>query len=458
MSRRGILFVATAIASFAARPSNPMPAPSSAAPAPTATELRGYAAGATQELRQDILPFWLQHARDAKRGGFVGRIGQDMTVYPDAPRGTLLTSRILWTFSAAYRRFRDPQYVDMAQWAYRDLVDRGFDPQQGGLFWSVAPDGKPVDARKHIYGQAFGVYGLSEYYRATHDQAALDRAIALYRLIEEKARDHQHGGYFESFTRDWKRDEVGQRQIMGNRGPKSQNTHIHILEAYTNLLRVWPDPGLRESVHALTDLMLTRIIDPKTHHLILFFHDDWTPISDEVSYGHDIELSWLVVEAATALGDDSLIARAKQVAVEMANATLAQGIDRDGGVFNEANPKGLTDPNKDWWPQAEATVGFLNAYQISGDPRFYRASRHTWEFIQATCIDRKNGDWYESVTRSGEPRVRSKLSVWKCPYHNSRACLEIIERTEEFAAKRGPLLPAKRDVRESGERMHTDKQ
>lgn len=414
----------------------------------TAAALHAYAAEAEHELRGDILPFWLRHAPDRRHGGFVGRIGQDMTVDPDAPRGVLLTSRILWTFSAAYRRFHDPAYLAMAERAYAELTAHGFDPKEGGLYWTVGPDGRPVDAGKLLYGQAFGIYGLAEYYRATGDPRALHRAIELYRLVEAKAHDRVHGGYFEAFDRDWRRDPVRQRRIMGAPAPKSQNAHIHLLEAYTNLLRVWPDAGLRANQRALFELMVTRILNPQTHHLTLFFRDDWTPVSDVVSYGHDIELSWLLVEAADVLGDPALERQARTEAVAIARGTAAQGVDRDGGVFNEAGPHGLIDPNKDWWPQAEATVGFLNAYQISGDPAFFAASRHTWHFIETTLIDRRYGDWFESVTRAGAPRRRSKLSVWKCPYHNSRACLQIIERADALAAARaagvspGPERPA----------------
>lgn len=399
--------------------------------APTHSALQAYAADAERELRQDILPFWLEHAPDRAHGGFVGRIDQNMRVYPDAPRGTLLASRILWTFSAAYERFHAPEYLGLAQRALAVVMKPGWDPKDGGLYWTIAPDGTPVDDHKYIYDEGFGVYGLSEYYRATQDRAALDRAIALYRLMEAKARDHKHGGYFEAFTRDWTRDDAAGNQMLGGHGAKSQNTHIHILEAYTNLLRVWPDPQLRADVRSLLEIMLTKIIDPRTHHLVLYFNDDWTPISDEISFGHDIELSWLVVEAADVLGDPALRQRARQTALMMADATAAQGLDRDGGVFNEADPHGLTDVNKDWWPQAEAAVGFLNAYQLSCDARYFAASRGAWHFIQTHGIDRKNGDWWESVTREGQPRPNgSKVSVWKCPYHNSRSCLQIIERTE----------------------------
>ena len=411
-------------------------APSRAAeaqpPPVTLAALSCLAAEAETELRGNILPFWISNARDPIRGGFHSFIGEDMAVRDDLPRGALLTSRILWTFSAAYRRYRDPKYLEMAQWAYRDLVDRFLDRERGGLFWTVSADGRPVDAHKQVYGQAFGIYGLSEYYRATGDRGALERAIAIYSLVEEHAHDKEHGGYFDSLTREWRR-ERGRGNLLGD-APKSQNSHIHILEGFTNLLRVWPDEGLRRRQRELIELTLSRIIDPATHHLVLFMGDDWEPIGRGVSYGHDIELSWLLVEAADVQGDPGLLERARREAVAIARVTNAQGVDADGGVFSEGNQAGPTNRDKEWWEQAEAPVGFLDAYQISGDPAFLSDAMRSWRFIQDKVVDRVHGDWYDTLKRDGTPLARgTKLSVWKCPYHNSRSCMELIDRCRELS-------------------------
>jgi mannobiose 2-epimerase len=417
-----------------------------AAPAPEKAALLALAGRAEQELRGNILPFWLKNARDREHGGFHAFIGQDMKVRDNLPRGALLTSRILWTFSAAYRRYHDPEYLEMARWAFRDLLDNFKDKQSGGLFWSVTSDGKPVDAHKQIYGQVFGLYSLAEYYRATQDTTALDEAIAIYRLIEKNAHDPVHGGYFDSLNREWKREAGPKTNLLGA-APKSQNSHIHILEGFTNLLRVWPDEGLRARQRELLELTLTRIIDPHTHHLVLFMQDDWTPIGDDISYGHDIELAWLLVEAAEQFGDPGILARAKVEAVAIAQATNAEGIDQDGGVYVEGNPKGPTRTQKEWWEQAEAAVGFLNAYQISGDARYFADSLRSWKFIQDKFVDRKNGDWYELLNRDDTPILEhkapdgrifstAKQSIWKCPYHNSRCCLELMERLGALAGER----------------------
>ena len=355
-----------------------------------------------------------------------------MTIRKGVPRGALLTSRILWTFSTAYRVYHDPAYLEMARWAYRDLIDHFRDPESGGLFWTITEDGKPLNTMKQIYGQAFGIYALSEYYRATGEKPALDEAVAIYNLVELHAHDHAHGGYYDALDRKWDRLAPGQRNLLGD-APKSQNSHIHILEAYTELLRVWPDAGLLANQRDLVDVTIRHIIDPKTHHLILFMKDDWTPIGDGISYGHDIELSWLLVEAAQGLGDPAVIAEAKPLSLDIARVTLAEGVDPDGGVISEGSPHGYTNTNKEWWEQAEAVVGFLNAYQLSGDARYLEASRRSWDYIQAKFIDRAHGDWINLVKRDGTPYPLPKVSLWKCPYHSGRSCFEVAERVRELA-------------------------
>lgn len=396
-----------------------------------AVQLAALASGAEQELKGDILPFWMKYTRNPENGGYYGLIKADMTVRKDMYRGALLTSRILWTFSAAYRSYHDPAYLEMATWAFRDLMDHFRDKESGGLFWTITADGKPLDDHKQIYGQVFGIYALAEYYRATADKSALDEAISIYTLVEARAHDRKYGGYFDALDRKWDKLGAGQRNLLGD-APKSQNSHIHILESYTQLLRVWPDAGLLANQRDLIDVTIRHIIDPRTHHLILFLKDDWTPIGEEISYGHDIELSWLLVEAANVVGDPELIARVKPISLDIARVTLAEGVDPDGGVISEGSPHGYTNTSKEWWEQAEAVVGFLNAYQLSGDARYLEASRHSWAYIQARFIDRKYGDWINLVKRDGAPYPLPKVSLWKCPYHSGRCCMEVIERVREL--------------------------
>lgn len=417
----------------------------SAAPAIDAATLARYAAEAESELRDDILPFWLNHARDLKRGGFYGEIRNDLVVDSNAPRGLLLTARILWTFSAAYRRYPDARYLEMARWAYADLTTHFHDQTHGGFYWSITADQRPLETRKQTYGQAFAIYGLSEYALATGDRAARELALQTYQLLQKHCHDEQSGGFVETATRDWRRPARWDAHIMGVPTAKSQNTNLHVMEAFTALLRTGPDASVRDSLREMIEVMLTRILDPQTHHLILFLDEHWKPRGNTISYGHDIEVSWLLVEAAEVLGEAPLIAKVRQESAAIAQATLAVGVDvNDGGIFNEGNPSGVTERSKDWWPQAEAVVGFLNAYQITGDARYFQASQHTWKFIQQHLIDRTNGEWFGCATTAPALRAHQpKAGFWKCPYHNGRACLELIERLHRLAKESVPVAAEK---------------
>ncbi len=391
--------------------------------------LASFAQRAADHLRTCILPFWLEHTVDREHGGFYGEIDGQMRRKDDVPRGALLTSRILWTFAAAHRRFSDPAYLAMARHADADLRARFWDDEFGGFYWSAGADGAPARTRKQVYGQAFGIYALTEFHRATGEREPLDRAIALFHLLEAHARDCEHGGYFEACTRAWALESDWRLSKLDMNTPKSQNTLLHVMEAYTNLLRAWPDAGLKAAQAALLEVMLTRVLDPQTHHLGLFFDTDWTLRSDRVSFGHDIEAAWLLTEAARVLDDPGLVARTRAAALKIAGVTRAEGIDTDGALFYEAGPAGITQDHKEWWPQAEAVVGFIDAWQISGNEEWLHVAERVWDFIEANLVDREHGEWHRAVTRDRDPMPQcEKAGFWKCPYHNGRACLEIHER------------------------------
>lgn len=380
------------------------------------------------DLRGNILPFWMKRvARPG--GGFFTSLTNDLIADPTAERGALLTARILWTFSAAYSHYHEPSYLEMADRAYDDLIRHFLDPEFGGFWWSLAADGEVLKDRKQVYGHAFAIYALAEYHAATGRREALDQAVAVYWLLEAHARDRVHGGYLEAFARSWKPIADVRLSEVDQNEPKSQNTHLHVMEAYTRLLGVWPDPSLRRSLTDLLEIMLGRIVNPDTAHLGLFFSEDWTPRSDRISYGHDIEAAWLFTRSAEVLNDAALAARIHPLAVTIARVTLAEGVDADGGIFNEGSPGGLTNTNKEWWPQAEGVVGFLNAYQLSGDERMLGAAFGSWDFIERRLIDSRDGEWFRGVTRDGRVLDNAlKVSFWKCPYHNGRTGLEAVRR------------------------------
>jgi len=389
------------------------------------------------DLRGNILPFWINHVVDPASTSFYGALSNDLLPDATVERGALLSSRILWTYSAAYRQYPEPAYLKMADRAYADLMMRFHDREHGGFFWAIAADGRVTSDRKQVYGQAFAIYALSEYYSATGQADVLDEAITLFRLIESKAREPQYGGYLEAFARDWGTIADMRLSALDLNAPKSQNTLLHVMEAYTNLLRVWPDDGLRRALADLVDIMLRHVVDAASGHLGLFFTEDWQPFSDRISFGHDIEAAWLLTDAAKVLGDAALLARIEKLAARIAEVTLAEGVDADGSVFYEGGPEGISNSNKEWWPQAEAVIGFLNAAQISDDPKFLAAALRTWDFIAEHLIDRQHGEWFRAVTRGGVLLGDAlKVSFWKCPYHNGRMGLEAVCRLGEIAAKR----------------------
>jgi len=393
------------------------------------------------ELRTNILPFWLEHAIDEQYGGFRGQIANDLTIDPFAHKGLILNARILWTFSKAFSVYREDVYQQTARRAYDYITEHFWDTEFDGFFWLVDYLGRPAESKKRIYGQAFALYTLAEYHRASGDQEALRRAIRLFEVIESASHDAHHRGYFETYERDWTLAREQRLSKVDMDEKKSMNTHLHLLEAYANLLRCWdnrkaadpktggPRYALRNRLKELLRIFLERIIDRESHHLRMFFDEAWRSKSNHISFGHDIEGTWLLCEAAEILGDQQILAKVRQESVAMAQAVLDQAVDPDGGLVYEADPTGIIDSGKEWWPQAEAVVGFLNAYQLSGRERFRRAAEKSWDFIEKYIVDRRHGEWFWKVSREGIPsQDKFKVDQWKCPYHNSRMCFEVMAR------------------------------
>ena len=382
-----------------------------------------------RELTGNILPFWIEHVVDEARGGFHGALANDLQIHDEVPRSAILCTRILWTYSTAYRKYRREEYLSMARRAYDYLTGVFLDRQYGGVYWTVDAAGKPVLDRKHHYAQAFAIYGLSEYHRATAEPESLELAKGLFRLLEEHAFDPMHGGYIEGSSREWGALADMRLSARDLDCRKSMNTLLHVMEGYTNLLRIWPDARLKAQHKGLIGTFLERVVDPVSGHFKLFFDDDWHSLLEHASYGHDIEGSWLLVEAAEVQADPVLLGRVKEAATQIAEAVLRDGIDPDGSLPYEGTAAGVTDPQKSWWVQAEAVVGFYNAFQLCGQVRFAEASARAWDYIQAKHIDRVHGDWLKVLERDGTPRADSfKTGPWECPYHHSRMCFEMIDR------------------------------
>jgi len=419
-------------------------------------------------LQNNILRFWLDKMVDRENGGFYGRIDGQEVLHPEAEKGAILNARILWTFSAAYRvlsnfeergeRKELKEYLDAATRAKDYLIEHFFDKEYGGVYWSVDYQGRPLNTRKQFYAIGFAIYGLSEYVRATGDLEALDYALSLYESIEEHSFDQEHNGYIEACTREWGTIADMRLSELDANYPKSQNTHLHIIEPYTNLLRCLkelrasqscdyvpilgsvlpigisvPDElfhRIESSLSNLINIFTDKILNPETHHLDLFFEKDWTRGAGHLeSYGHDIECSWLLHEAALVLGDPYVLEKVEPI-VNMVAKASEKGLRPDGSMIHEANlDTGHVDDDLHWWVQAENVVGWYNIYQYFNDEQVLKNVMKCWDYIKSQIIDWDNGEWYWSRHSDGTLNtVDDKAGFWKCPYHNSRMCLEIIER------------------------------
>jgi mannobiose 2-epimerase len=374
---------------------------------------------------QSILSYWSTIVYDTKRDRFYGRVDENNVPDETAPLGSVMYARTLWAFSAGYQATNNPGHLLMAGKAYRCLTTVFWDKTYGGIYWLVDISGQPLADKKQIYALAFAIYGLTEYYKINPDDSIIDQAKELYWLIERYSYDPVNDGYFEAFNRDWSTADDLRLSDKDNNEQKTMNTHLHIMEAYVNLYRVWPDAALARRILKLVNLFHDRIVDAKTKHLVLFFNDVWDKRSDMISYGHDIEASWLLCEAAEILGDETLIARTKQLAIAMVDAILP---GFDNGLNYEVDGGHLI-AEKHWWVQAEATVGLLNAWQISGKDFYLDIFKHNYEYIERYIIDHVNGEWYWGI--EGQHTImqgQDKAGIWKCPYHNSRCLLEIRRR------------------------------
>ena len=382
----------------------------------------------SDNLTNNILSFWSGRMVDNINGGFYGRIDVSNQIFPDEDKGGILNARILWTYSAAYRVVKDTAYLRMASRAKDYIMAHFIDKQYMGAYRSVDSKGEPSDTRKQTYTQSFFIYGLSEYYRITGDKEALKTAKEIFEAFEKYALDKESNGYFEVFTREWERARdmlIGERTINDE---KTMNTHLHVMEAYANLYRVWPDKRMADRLKNLVEIFLDKIIDKKTSHLICFFDRNWNSTSSIDSYGHDIEASWLLYEAAGLLNDPALLSRVKEACIKIADAA-AEGVQPDGSmVYEKDHSSGQVAGRRSWWPQAETIVGYMNAYELTGNGKYLDNSIKCWNYTKKYIVDTKAGGWFSSVSESGVAGNGDKGGFWICPYHNGRMCLEIMER------------------------------
>ncbi len=405
------------------------------------------------ELFENILPYWQKYSRDSVNTGFFGEIDNQNHQNDKIERSIVMTSRFLWTYSAVARYTKNKSFLEMAHFAYKVISEQYFDKQNGGVYWSVMPDGTPKVTKKQIYGEAFCCYGLSEYAAALTEletsvefvqlsEKVMNEALEIYNLLENHALDISQGGYIEACAVDWNKTDDMILSPKDMNCPKSMNTNLHVMEAYTNLYRtitvVFSDakPLQREigdSLANLVEVTVNKIVQ-KNAHLGMFFDMDWNLLSDEISFGHDIEASWLLWEAVCELGDEQLKSEIRDLVIKMADVTYEEGFDKENGCLENFLKDGgkVLDRTRVWWNQAESVNGFYNAWEMTGEEKYASIVEKQWAWIQNHQVDKKGGDWWNALNIDGTPILEeAKGGNWKTSYHNGRTCLELLRRSEK---------------------------
>ncbi len=383
-----------------------------------------------QELENHIVPYWAA-LRDDEFGGFYGYRSFELKLDKKADKGVILHSRILWFFSECYAVLKDEKYRALADHAYKYVRDCCVDKEQGGVYWATTYDGKPSDDRKYTYNIAFAIYALSAYYNAAGEKEALTLAEKLFEDIETKTPDGKTG-HGEAFTRGWTPEDNEELSENGIMTKKTMNTVLHLVEAYTELYRANKSEKVADALRYQLKIVEDKIFDGDRNALRVFFDDDFNVLGDIHSFGHDIEASWLTDRAVETLGDKALIEKFNAIDLRLAENIYSIAIDN--GALNNERENDKIDTTRVWWVQAEGIVGFVNAYQHSGDSKYLKTAAGIWEYVKASVIDkREGGEGYSEVSRDGTPHdFKEVTGPWKCPYHNGRMCLEMLKRGVDF--------------------------
>lgn len=381
-----------------------------------------------RHLKDDLIPFW-KKLKDEEYGGYYGYLDYDLKLDKKAVKGCILNSRILWFFSSAYTLLKDASLLEEADHAYKFMTQNCIDKTNGGIYWSMTYDGKVCDSTKHTYNQAFAIYALSSFYEASGDENALNLARELFEIIESKCKDNI--GYKEASNEKFEKTENDKLSENGVIADRTMNTLLHVLEAYTELYRVSKDSKVKEVLIQILDLFSSKIYNKELHRQEVFFDNDYRSIIDLHSYGHDIETSWLVDRTVEIIDEDGRLGmEIFPITRDLAKSIYEKAFD--GHSLSYENERGVVNEKRVWWVQAEAVVGFLNAYEKSDnkDEAYLNAAKSCLDFIFDHVIDKRSGsEWYREVDKNGVPIEKLPIvEPWKCPYHNGRMCIEIIKR------------------------------
>jgi mannobiose 2-epimerase len=385
------------------------------------------------QLAEKILPYWFDTAQDAANGGYL--LSDDLVKGRSTPKEKAIVTqaRMVWTFSLAHRKgFSDARrdYLKAAAQGYRFLIEHFLDKEYGGCFWKTDLAGRPVKLHKFVYGESFVIYALVEYHRASGDKEPLRHAMELYRTLQKRAYDPKRGGWVEHFTRDWTplalRDPAGEVEVAGL---KSANTHLHLMEALTELYEVTRDKDVRKSLEESLRLNMKYFYPLDAAKSCFHRNPDWSAVTDPrsagLSYGHNVEFAWLMVRAEEVLGRKPSW---KHFYAHLDHA-LKVGYDREhGGLYHRGiADQAPFDTTKVWWVQAEMIAAFTDALRHKPDAAYEAALAKTLEFVARHMTDPKDGVWVDSVLADGQPRNTSKAHNWKANYHDVRALVKFVE-------------------------------
>jgi len=407
-------------------------------------ELKALRGRMEKELRENILNYWIKYTIQPGGKGFYGAVDLSNKPVEGADKTCVVNTRILWTFAEAALVCGDKKYSEVADLAFQMVAENFLDNQHGGFFMSITDDNQISNDIKHTYAQAFGIYALAKYFELRKDEKAASLMRHTFELLEEKAKDKNGPGYFEGFSRDWK--PIENNRMADDNEPKSMNTHLHVLEGYAGLYKVWKDEKVKTRLSELLNIFMDRVVRDSGHFGI-FFDENFQEVEASkgtCSFGHDIEGSWLVWEASEILGDKKILDRLQPIVTKIVDSIEQVAVDKNGGLFLESRRYGShVRTNKHWWPQAETVVGFMNAYQLVGDEKYLDTMLQTWSFIDENLVDHEGGEWFTKLNRLGKPylvepaddpspfyRNDRKVDPWKGPYHNGRMCMEMIRRID----------------------------
>ncbi len=396
------------------------------------------------ELHNNILAYWMKYGVEKEGNGFYGAVNLENRPILEAPKTCVLNARILWTFAAAAKTYPNKGYDEIAHKAYKVVMEDFSDKENGGFFMELSSSNEVVNDIKHTYAQAFVIYSLCKYYEFNATVKVLNEIKEFFYFLDIKTKDPENPGYLESFTREWKLYD--ENRMADNNEPKSMNTHLHVLEAWAAFYKVWKDPKVELRLTELMNLFLDKIIR-EDGHFGIFFDEAFNEAATSkgiCSFGHDIEGSWLLWEAAEILGNKDILEKMRLMSVKMVNNIDRVAVDKDGGLFLESTRFGShVKTNKHWWQQAETLVGFMNVFELTGNPKYWKTVKLSWNFINTCLIDHERGEWFTKLNRLGVPylvepaddpspyyRNDWKIDPWKCPYHNGRSMMEMIKRID----------------------------